>query len=149
MYERFTDHARNVLKAASDEAERLQHDQLAAEHLLLGLLQERDGAAAKILNNLGADARKLRLEIGALVQAGVEMPEKSTDDETPGAANVIESAIEEALDINHKYVGTEHLLLGLLHARNSGAAKVLENAGLTAATVRQEIRKLIGEGFES
>jgi ATP-dependent Clp protease ATP-binding subunit ClpC len=148
MYERFTDHARKILKSASEEADRLQHHEMGAEHLLLGLLQETDGAAVAVLKNLNIDAAKVRRELNSVLQGGVAPTAAGNRSEADERASVIESAIEEARSMNHNYVGTEHLLLGVLSASDSAAARILRGAGLSDEAVRREVRKLIGEGFD-
>ena len=148
MYERFTDHARKILKSASEEADRLQHQETGAEHLLLGLLQDTEGAAATVLKNLNVDEAKIRHELNSVLQDGFAPFSAGNRTEADQKASVIESAIEEARSMNHNYVGTEHLLLGVLSAYDSAAARILRDAGLSDEAVRREVRKLIGEGFD-
>ena len=114
MYERFTDRARKVMQLANQEAQRFNHEYVGTEHVLLGLVKEGSGVAANVLKNLDVDLRKIRVEVEKIVQSG---PGHGHDGETapdPRAKKVIEYAIEEARNLNHNYVGTEHLLLGLL-----------------------------------
>lgn len=149
MYERFTDHARRILKTASEEAERLGHDELTAEHLLLGLLQDGEGAASTVLKNLNLDVSQIRRELPSRLQSGSDGLGPVDSPPSHSSAKVIELAIEEARRLNHMYVGTEHIMLGILAASDSTAARLLNQAGLTADEVRAEVRKLIGEGFGS
>src|SRR5213595_503066 len=114
MYERFTDRARKVMQLANQEAQRFNHEYIGTEHILLGLVKEGTGVAANVLKNLDIDLRKIRLEVEKIVQAGPDMVTMGKLPQTPRAKKVIEYSIEEARNLNHNYVGTEHLLLGLL-----------------------------------
>ena len=114
MYERFTDRARKVMQLANQEAQRFNHEYIGTEHVLLGLVKEGSGVAANVLKNLDVDLRKIRLEVEKIVQAGPDMVTMGKLPQTPRAKKVIEYAMEEARNLNHNYVGTEHLLLGLL-----------------------------------
>ena len=124
MYERFTDRARRVMQLANQEAQRFNHEYIGTEHILLGLVKEGSGVGANVLKNLGVDLRKVRLEVEKLVKSGPEMVTMGKLPQTPRAKRVIEYAIEEARNLNHNYVGTEHLLLGLLRERDGVAAAV-------------------------
>ena len=117
MYERFTDRARKVMQLANQEAQRFNHEYVGTEHILLGLVKEGSGVAANVLKNLDIDLRKIRLEVEKIVQTGPDMVISSKLPHTPGAKKVITHSIEEARNLNHNYVGTEHLLLGLLRAQ--------------------------------
>ncbi len=110
MYERFTDRARKVMQLANQEAQRFNHEYVGTEHVLLGLIKEGSGVAANVLRNLDVDLRKIRNEVEKIVQAGPEMVTMGKLPQTPRAKKVIEYAIEEARNLNHNYVGTEHLL---------------------------------------
>jgi hypothetical protein len=114
MYERFTDRARKVMQLANQEAQRFNHEYIGTEHILLGLVKEGSGVAANVLKNLDVDLRKIRLEVEKLVQSGPEMVTMGKLPQTPRAKKVIEYSMEEARNLNHNYVGTEHILLGLL-----------------------------------
>src|SRR5216683_7976200 len=114
MYERFTDRARKVMILANEEAQRFNHEYIGTEHILLGLVKEGAGVAANVLKNLDIDLRKIRLEVEKIVQSGPDMVTMGKLPQTPRAKKVIEYSIEEARNLNHNYVGTEHLLLGLL-----------------------------------
>src|SRR3981081_856443 len=117
MYERFTDRARKVMQLANQEAQRFNHEYIGTEHILLGLVKEGTGVAANVLKNLDIDLRKIRLEVEKIVQAGPDMVTMGKLPQTPRAKKVIEYSIEEARNLNHNYVGTEHLLLGLLREK--------------------------------
>ena len=150
MFERFTDRARKVMALANQEAQRLNHEYIGTEHMLLGLVKEGSGVGANVLKNLDVDLRKVRLEVEKLVKAGAEMVTMGKLPQTPRAKKVIEYAIEEARNLNHNYVGTEHLLLGLLREHDGVAAQVLMNLGLKLEEVREEVLNLLGaNGQES
>src|SRR4029453_8158864 len=118
------------------------------EHILLGLVKEGSGVAANVLKNLDVDLRKIRLEVEKLVQSGPEMGTMGKLPQTPRAKKVIEYSIEEARNLNHNYVGTEHILLGLLPEQEGVAAQVLMNLGLKLEEVREEVLNLLGHGLE-
>jgi ATP-dependent Clp protease ATP-binding subunit ClpC len=149
MYERFTDRARKVMQLANQEAQRFNHEYIGTEHILLGLVKEGSGVAASVLKNLDVDLRKIRLEVEKIVQAGPDMVTMGRLPHTPRAKKVIEYAIEEARNLNHNYVGTEHLLLGLLREMEGVAAQVLQNLGLKLDEVREEVLNLLGHSMES
>ena len=149
MFERFTDRARKVMALANQEAQRFNHEYIGTEHILLGLVKEGSGVGANVLKNLDVDLRKVRLEVEKLVKAGPEMVTMGKLPQTPRAKKVIEYAIEEARNLNHNYVGTEHLLLGLLREHDGVAAQVLMNLGLKLEEVREEVLNLLGAGSES
>ncbi len=149
MFERFTDRARKVMALANQEAQRFNHEYIGTEHILLGLVKEGSGVGANVLKNLDVDLRKVRLEVEKLVKAGPEMVTMGKLPQTPRAKKVIEYAIEEARNLNHNYVGTEHLLLGLLREHDGVAAQVLMNLGLKLEEVREEVLNLLGAGAES
>src|SRR2546426_836508 len=146
MYERFTDRARKVMQLANQEAQRFNHEYIGTEHILLGLVKEGSGVAANVLKNLDIDLRKIRLEVEKIVQSGPDMVTMGKLPQTPRAKKVIEYAIEEARQLNHNYVGTEHLLLGLLREQEGVAAQVLMNLGLKLDEVREEVLNLLGHG---
>src|SRR5882724_8863245 len=149
MYERFTDRARKVMQLANQEAQRFNHEYIGTEHILLGLVKEGSGVAANVLKNLDIDLRKIRLEVEKIVQSGPDMVTMGKLPQTPRAKKVIEYSIEEARNLNHNYVGTEHLLLGLLREQEGVAAQVLMNLGLKLEDVREEVLNLLGHGMES
>jgi ATP-dependent Clp protease ATP-binding subunit ClpC len=144
MYERFTDRARKVMQLANQEAQRFNHEYIGTEHILLGLVKEGTGVAANVLKNLDIDLRKIRMEVEKIVQAGPDMVTMGKLPQTPRAKKVIEYSIEEARNLNHNYVGTEHLLLGLLREQEGVAAQVLMNLGLKLEDVREEVLNLLG-----
>ena len=149
MFERFTDRARKVMALANQEAQRFNHEYIGTEHILLGLVKEGSGVGANVLKALGVDLRKVRLEVEKLVKAGPEMVTMGKLPQTPRAKKVIEYAIEEARNLNHNYVGTEHLLLGLLREHDGVAAQVLRNLGLKLEEVREEVLNLLGASSEA
>jgi len=148
MFERFTDRARKVMALANQEAQRFNHEYIGTEHILLGLVKEGNGVGANVLRNLDIDVKKLRLEIEKLVKSGPDMVTMGKLPQTPRTKKVIEFAIEEARSLNHNYVGTEHILLGLLRETEGIAAQVLMNLGLKLEDVRQEVLNLLGAGVE-
>src|SRR5271168_3524604 len=147
MYERFTDRARKVMQLANQEAQRFNHEYIGTEHILLGLVKEGSGVAANVLKNLEVDLRKIRLEVEKIVQSGPDMVTMGKLPQTPRAKKVIEYSIEEARNLNHNYVGTEHLLLGLLREQEGVAAQVLMNLGLKLEDVREEVLNLLGHNM--
>src|SRR6266403_1322112 len=149
MFERFTDRARKVMALANQEAQRFNHEYIGTEHILLGLVKEGSGVGANVLKNLDVDLRKVRLEVEKLVKSGPDMVTMGKLPQTPRAKKVIEYAIEEARSLNHNYVGTEHLLLGLLREHDGVAAQVLMNLGLKLEEVREEVLNLLGAGVEN
>jgi ATP-dependent Clp protease ATP-binding subunit ClpC len=131
---------------ANQEAQRFNHEYIGTEHILLGLVKEGSGVGANVLKNLDVDLRKVRLEVEKLVKSGPDMVTMGRLPQTPRAKKVIEYAIEEARSLNHNYVGTEHLLLGLLREHDGVAAQVLMNLGLKLEEVREEVLNLLGAG---
>ncbi|MCJ7730274.1 MAG: ATP-dependent Clp protease ATP-binding subunit, partial [Sedimentisphaerales bacterium] len=148
MFERFTDRARKVMALANQEAQRFNHEYIGTEHILLGLVKEGSGVGATVLKNLDVDIKKLRLEVEKLVKSGPDMVTMGKLPQTPRAKKVIEYAIEEARALNHNYVGTEHILLGLLRETEGIAAQVLMNLGLKLEDVRQEVLNLLGASVD-
>jgi ATP-dependent Clp protease ATP-binding subunit ClpC len=148
MFERFTDRARKVMQLANQEAQRFNHEYIGTEHILLGLVKEGSGVAANVLKNLDIDLRKIRMEVEKIVHAGPDMVTMGRLPQTPRAKKVIEYSMEEARNLNHNYVGTEHILLGLLREQEGVAAQVLMNLGLKLEDVREEVLNLLGHGME-
>ncbi len=169
MYERFTDRARKVMQLANGESQRLNHEYIGTEHILLGLVKEGSGAvkqgtgfvakligrskkdegvgtAATVLRNLDVDLRKIRLEVEKLLVGGPDMVTIGRLPQTPRAKKVIEYAMEEARRLNHNFVGTGHLLLGLMREQEGVASQVLMNLGLRTEDVRDELLSLLGHG---
>ncbi|MHC4712158.1 MAG: ATP-dependent Clp protease ATP-binding subunit [Planctomycetota bacterium] len=149
MFERFTDRARRVMGLANQEAQRFNHESIGTEHILLGLIKEGSGVAANVLRNLGVDLRRVRMEIEKKVPSGHEMVTMGRLPFTPRAKKVIELAFEEARALGHNYVGTEHLLLGLLRESEGVAAQVLVEQGLKLEDVREEVLRLLGHDFSA
>jgi len=148
MFERFTDRARKVMALANQEAQRFNHEYVGTEHVLLGLVKEGQGVAANVLHNLQVDLKKIRLEVEKIVKSGPNMVTMGKLPQTPRAKKVIEFAIEEARNLGHNYVGTEHLLLGLLREHDGVAAQVLMNLGLKLEDVRTEVLNILGATME-
>jgi ATP-dependent Clp protease ATP-binding subunit ClpC len=148
MYERFTDRARKVMQLANQEAHRFNHEYIGTEHILLGLVKEGSGVAANVLRNLDVDLRRIRNEVEKLVQSGPDMVTLGRLPHTPRAKKVLEYSMEEARNLNHNYVGTEHVLLGLLREQEGVAAQVLMNLSLKLEDVREEVLNLLGHGLE-
>ncbi len=146
MYERFTDRSRKVMSLANQDSQRFNHEHLGTEHILLGLIDEGAGVAAHILKNLNLSSRRVLREIEKR-QAVPQMFTKGRLPQTVHAKNVIENAMEEAQLLKHNYVGTEHLLLGLLRKKNCLAVKVLEDLGLSIEEIRNEVLNLLGHGL--
>jgi ATP-dependent Clp protease ATP-binding subunit ClpC len=139
------------MQLANQEAQRFNHEYIGTEHILLGLVKEGSGVAANVLKNLDIDLRKIRIEVEKIVQTGqgTEMVTMGKLPQTPRAKKVIEYSIEEARNLNHNYVGTEHLLLGLLREQEGVAAQVLMNLGLKLEDVREEVLNLLGHNMPS
>ena len=144
MFNRFTERAKGIIVLAKQEAERLNHDYIGAEHLLLGLIKMGEGLAVDILRGLGIDLDRLRLEVEKIVKGG---PSTMTIGEipfTPQSKKVLELAADEARNLGHNYVGTEHLLLGLIREREGLAARVLESMGVDLEKARQKAMEFLG-----
>lgn len=141
MFERFTEHARNVMALADKNARRFGHDRIGTEHIFLALLMEKDCTAASILRDRGVDIEAMLTEIEQLFESkGKREPAVQVERvETSRAVKVIEYAIEEALALNHDYIGTEHVLLGLLRESEGTAAAVLSNLGVNIDDVRASL----------
>ncbi len=147
-YERFTDRARKVMQLANQEAQRFNHEYIGTEHILLGLIKEGSGVAANVLKNLDVDLRKIRHEVEKLVRSGPDLVTMGRLPQTPRAKKVVEYSMEEARMLNHNYVGTEHILLGLLREQEGVAAQVLMNLGLKLDDVRREVLNLLGHSVD-
>ncbi len=144
MFDRFTERARKVMSLARQEAQRFNHDYIGTEHILLGLVQEGSGVAAQVLKNLDVKLRKIRVEVEKIVKNGTNMVTMGQLPFTPRAKKVLELALEEAQNLGHNYIGTEHLLLGLIRENEGIAAQVLMNLGTKLAEVREEVLELLG-----
>ncbi|MFH1245445.1 MAG: ATP-dependent Clp protease ATP-binding subunit [Candidatus Omnitrophota bacterium] len=149
MFNRFTERARKVILLAKEEAKRFNHDYIGTEHILLGLLREGEGVASAVLQNLGLSLDKIRLEIEKLVQPGPATAISGDIPFTPRAKRVIELSMEEARTLGHNYIGTEHLLLGLLREGEGIAAQILLSLELDLNKVRSEVMELLGQGIPS
>ena len=144
MFERFSDRARRVVVAAQEEARALGHDHIGTEHLLLGLIQEGHGVASKALEALGIDAEGLRGRVVGIVGTGQHTMTAHIPF-TPQAKQVLQLSLGEALRFGHNYIGTEHVLLGLIQEKEGVAARVLADAGADLALVRAEVVRLLAE----
>jgi len=144
MFDRFTERARKVIILAKEEAKRFNHDYIGTEHILLGLIKEGESVAAAVLQNLGLSLDTIRLEVEKLVQFGPSTVVSGDIPFTPKAKKVIELAMDEARRLGHNYIGTEHLLLGLIKEGEGVASHVLMNVGLDLNKVRSEVIKLLG-----
>jgi ATP-dependent Clp protease ATP-binding subunit ClpC len=147
MFERFTEKAIKVVMLAQEEARRLGHNFVGTEQLLLGMIGEGTGIAAKVLKSQGVNLKDARVEVEKIIGRGsgfvaVEIPF------TPRAKRVLELSLEEARHLGHHYIGTEHLLLGLLREGEGVAARVLENLGADATKIRTQVIKMVGEEKE-
>jgi hypothetical protein len=143
-FDKFTDRARKLLTLAQDEAQRFNHNYIGTEHLLLGLLRLDEGTAIQVLRNLGVELPRVRTAVEFSIGRG----DRAVVGEvglTPAAKRVIELAIDEARRLGHRYIGTEHLLLGLLREGEGSAARVLESLGVVLDTVRHEVVHLLAE----
>jgi len=146
MFDRFTERARRVIVLAREEATRLNHDYIGTEHLLLGLAREGEGIAASALENIGVSLETIRIEVEKIVPIGSGTLTLGDVPFTPRAKKVLELAMDEARLMSHNYIGTEHLLLGLIREGEGVAARVLEKLGVDLEKVRQEILSLLGGG---
>ena len=147
-FEKFSERARRVLSLAQEEAQRFNHNYIGTEHILLGLVRETEGVAARVLSGLGVDLSKVRSAVEFIIGRG----EKPTEGEiglTPRAKKVVELAVDEARRMNHTYIGTEHLLIGLLREGEGVAAGVLESLGVTLEKVRAETHRILSNSSPS
>ena len=145
-FEKFTERARKVLSLSQEEAQSFNHDYIGTEHILLGLVREGEGVAAKVLTSLGVELDKLRSAVEYIIGRG----EKGVTGEiglTPRAKRVIELAVDEARRLNHNYIGTEHLLLGLLREEEGVASGVLESMGISLDKVRAETVRILSQSM--
>jgi ATP-dependent Clp protease ATP-binding subunit ClpC len=142
MFGRFTERAQKVLSLAQEEAVRLGHNNIGTEHILLGLIREGEGIAAKALVALGLGLEKIQDEVESLIGRGQEQPTNIAY--TPRAKKVIELSMDEARKLGHTYVGTEHILLGLIREGEGVAARVLNNLGVSLNKARQQVLQLLG-----
>ncbi len=143
-FEKFSERARRALTRAQEEAQHFGHNYIDTEHILLGLIAEEDSVASQVLSNLGVGVGKVRSAVEFIVGRGGR-PNTNEVGLTPRAKKVIELAVDEARRLNHSYIGTEHLLLGLLREREGSAAGVLESLGVTLERVLVEVNKLLNQ----
>ncbi len=142
---KFSDRAQKVILVAQEEAKRLNHDYVGTEHLLLGLIALGEGLAVQVLINIGIDLRRIKSEIEKLVPPGDNIMVLGEIPFSPRAKKVLEYAVDEAATMGHIYVGTEHILLGLLHEKEGVASRVLEYLGVSYDDIQQEIFSILGE----
>ena len=138
MFERFTERARQVVVLAQDEARHLKHGYIGTEHLLLGLLREEEGIAARVLERLDVDEVEVRAQVRQIIGEGDRVPPGQIPF-TPRAKTVLESSLREALSMRHNYIGTEHILLGLVGENQGLAMRILADLGADAETTRNEV----------
>ena len=154
MFERFTDRARRVVVLAQEEARLLNHNYIGTEHILLGLIHEGEGVAAKALESLGISLEAVRNQVEEIIGQGGSSPSGHIPF-TPRAKKVLELSLREALQLGHNYIGTEHILLGLIREGEGVAAQVLVKLGADLSRVRQQVIQLLsgysgsGSGGES
>jgi ATP-dependent Clp protease ATP-binding subunit ClpC len=147
VFERFTGRAKQVVVLAQDEARALGHNYIGTEHILLGLLREEEGLAARVLESLDITVEEVRAQVKRLVGQGDEELVTGQIPFTPRAKKVLELALREALALGHNYIGTEHVLLGIVRESKGVAARILGDLGADAETIRNEtIRMLSGPG---
>jgi ATP-dependent Clp protease ATP-binding subunit ClpC len=145
MFKRFTDRARRVVVLAQEEAARLNHNYIGTEHLLLGLLQEGDGVAARALESLGISLEAARQQVGEIIGRGKKSPSGHIPF-TPRAKKVLELSLRESRQLGHSYIGTEHILLGLIREGEGVAAQVLGRLGADQNRVRRQVIELLHGG---
>lgn len=145
MFERYTDNARDVLSHARQEAQKFHHDHIGTEHILLGLIEVKEGVGAEILRHRNINLKQAKIEVEKIVTPG--NPED--DDAFPAlprtthAHELIDDAVEEARTLKHNYIGTEHLLLALLYVKEGRGAQILGNLGLKLDDVRQDVLEFV------
>ena len=142
MFERFTDRARRVVVLAQEEARMLNHNYIGTEHILLGLIHEGEGVAAKALESLGISLEAVRRQVEEIIGQGQAAPTGHIPF-TPRAKKVLELSLREALQLGHNYIGTEHILLGLIREGEGVAAQVLQKLGADLNRVRQQVIQLL------
>ncbi|MDD9994703.1 MAG: NDP-hexose 4-ketoreductase, partial [Dehalococcoidia bacterium] len=145
-FDKFTERARRVLTLAQEEALRFNHNYIGTEHLLLGLVREGEGVAAKVLSNMGVELNKVRSAVEFIIGRG-DRAVMGDIGLTPRAKKVIELAVDEARRLGHHYIGTEHLLLGLVREGEGIAAGVLESLGVSLDKVRAEVTRILSQSM--
>src|SRR5258705_12491332 len=143
-FDKFTERARRVLTLAQEEAQRFNHNYIGTEHLLLGLVRVEDGVAARVLANLGVELNKVRSTVEFIIGRGDRIV-RGDIGLTPRAKKVIELAVDEERRLGHHYIGTEHILLGLVREREGIAGGVLESLGVTLERVREATLRVLGD----
>ncbi len=143
MFERFTDRARQVVVLAQDEARMLSHNYVGTEHILLGLIHEGEGVAARALQSLGVSLDAVRQQVEEIIGRGQQQPPSGHIPFTPRAKKVLELSLREALQLGHTYIGTEHILLGLIREGDGVAAQVLVSLGVDLNRAREQVILLL------
>ena len=143
MFERFTKGARRVIEVSQQQARTLNHDHIGTEHILLGLIQEGEGVGATVLRSLVGSLDGVRNAVEEMIGTGMRSPDGHIPF-TPQAKKVLELSLRESLELGHNYIGTEHILLGLIREDEGVAAQVLAAAGVDLATARRQVVRLVG-----
>ena len=144
-FEKFSERARRVLSLAQEEAIRFNHNYIGTEHILLGLVRENEGVAARVLANMNVDLQKVRSAVEFIIGRGENKVSGDNIGLTPRAKKVIELAVDEARRMNHHYIGTEHLLVGLMREGEGVAAGVLESLGVSLEKARTEAQRILSQ----
>ena len=144
MFQRFTERARQAVVLAEEEARALNHNYIGTEHVLLGLLREEEGLAARVLVSLGVSLEEVREQVAEIIGQGDEVTLAQQIPFTPRAKKVLELSLREALTLGHRYIGTEHLLLGLARENEGVGARILLDSGVTAEAVRDTVIRALG-----
>ena len=148
MYERFTDRARKVMQLANQEAQRFNHEYISPDHVLLGIVKEGSGTASLVLQTMGVKLRKVRLEVEKLIEAGPEMISMGKLPQTPACKDLIQFSMEEARNLDHNHVGTEHLLLALTRVKQTSIEVVLNKLEVDSTKVRELVLELVESSDE-
>lgn len=143
MFEKYSENARKVMSHARQEAQKLKHDHIGTEHILLGLIEVKEGVAAEILKNREVDLVHAKEQIKTLVKTDTGQVECDKWPRTNHAQIVLNDAVKEARELKHNYIGTEHLLLGLLYENEGTGAKVIQNLGLKLSEIREDMLRLL------
>jgi ATP-dependent Clp protease ATP-binding subunit ClpC len=143
VFERFTERAKQVVVLAQDEARALKHNYIGTEHILLGLLREEEGLAARVLESLDVTVEEVRAQVARIIGPGDEPIVSGQIPFTPRAKKVLELSLREALSLKHNYIGTEHILLGLVRENEGVAARILLDFGADAEKIRNEIMRVL------
>ena len=148
MFDRFTDHAKRAMNLARQEAQRLGHEHLGTEHILLALAREGSGVAADVLQKMGHDLGGIRINVERSVETVKDTSWEEMKPFTFGAKSALEFSIEEARNLGHNWIGTEHLLLGLIKVGHDVAAKILLDLGIQLVDAREQVIAIYGTGAE-